>query len=484
MSYHHKKIDYSSKDVDQHLATAIEVLLSQLIAQPWAFGSVAQIIPAPMFGLHFQDVVGSAALTAPAEELGKVGAAAHRLFSSNGSYTALSLSTESGVAFARLLELGAKFGEFTLYEAADNFSQWFGVAAERRIASYVLSGAWQSEGSVIQVRGGAENMRREMGVMGGVKQDNSVTAKDDEFRSYMDGVEMKYPVTPFLPELREKVPHFGDSDYIVVGGRTGFGKSYFALNQAVHNALNGVKSVIVNLEMSEGEVRQRIFQIYSGIVFGSGMNKMGAEKMREAMLAWEWAKSDNLIRVVNPGRDIAAVKNAILQAQSEWGAQFAAVDYFGLLRDRTMNSRQRHSELESMSGDLRALQLAIRIPLMVLAQVNRESERTQMKRPALSNLGGTTALENDATIGILIYRPSAASPPITMDEHDVPYPEGYVDFTVAKARSHASGTIEARFHWIRGFTSTPKEATSNQFPAFQAAAVPTDRPDLDADIPF
>jgi replicative DNA helicase len=148
----------------------------------------------------------------------------------------------------------------------------------------------------------------------------------------------------------------------------------------------------------------------------------------------------------------------------------AIVDYFQLLKN-SGSKFQRHDVLADISGRLRALSLDLNIPIIPLAQINRESERSADKRPTVANLGGTTALENDATMVILGYRPGACDPPVICDENGVEFTSGYSDFTIAKGRNQGRSRHVCHFHHAIGFTQAAQGqpfTANNSFSAIKS----------------
>lgn len=462
------------EETAERLLLAREILRSRTVAEPWAFAAVSDLFHPEMFR---QDPVMVAAMD---------------LFKKDGQYTTLSLSRKSGVEGFDLQTMASFHPETTIGEAAENFIYHYGRSVEMQIALDVLHGAYAEEDS-FGIQAKLDARRKESGVVATRKQDNSVELADIEFKKHIDGEEIIYPVRPFLSGLRSAVGHYGHGDFIVVGAATGIGKSFFANGQALWNAANGVKSLIINLEMPEGDVRKRLFQMRSGLRFGPNLNSLNPDNMRKAMLDWDWAKNTKDIQIVNPGRDLSSVVRTMRQAKAE-GCGFIAMDYFQLLRDSTLKARAREAELSSICADLRALQLEMAVPMMVLAQGNRESQKTASRRLTLSTLGGTTQLENDATLAHLLYRPMALTPPVTHNDDGVPYGEEYVDITNAKGRNVGLAFIECEFDKYRGFMdkgSIASFTTSTQFPTqstrpdFNPAEIPANaRPSNDEDIPF
>jgi hypothetical protein len=331
------------EETAERLHMAREILRSRTIAEPWSFASVLDLFHAEMFR---GDEVMLAAMF---------------LNKSEGQYTTLSLARKSGVPAYSLQEKAALHSETTIQEAAENFIHHYGRSVEMQMALDVLHGAYDEEDS-FGIQAKLDARRRDAGVVAVRKQDNSVELADIEFKKHIDGEEIIYPVRPFLSGLRSAVGHYGHGDFIVVGAATGVGKSFFANGQAMWCANNGVRSLIVNLEMPEGDVRKRLFQMRNGNKFGPELHGLNPDEMRKAMLDWDWAKQTKDIQIVNPGRDLSSVVRVMRQAKAE-GCGFIAMDYFQLLRDSTLKARAREAELSSICADLRALQLELQIPM-------------------------------------------------------------------------------------------------------------------------
>ena len=461
------------EETSERLELAREILRSRTIAEPWAFASVSGLFHPEMFR---QDPVMLSAM---------------ELFKREGQYTALSLSRKSGIEGFALQSIAAHHPETTINEAAENFIFHYGRAVEMQIALDVLHGSYAEDDS-FGIQSKMDARRKESGVIAMRKQDNSVELADVEFKKHIDGEEITYPVRPFLSGLRSAIGHYNNGDFIVVGASTGVGKSFFANGQAMYCAQSGVRSLIVNLEMPEGDVRKRFFQMQSGYRFGPSLNSLDPDSMRKAMLDWDWAKNTKDIEVVNPGRDLSSIVRSIRQAKAE-GCGFVAIDYFQLLRDSTLKARAREAELSSICADLRALQMEVAIPFMILAQGNRESQKTSTRRLTLSTLGGTTQLENDATLAHLLYRPKALTPPVTHDENGIEYADEYADVTNAKGRNVGLAFVECAFDKLRGYIDKDfPPGPSGQFPGktaqennFNPVDIPANaRPNPNEDVPF
>lgn len=461
------------EETQARLNLAREILLSRTIAEPWAFGAVADLLHREMFS---ENLAWGQGIMLAAIELHK----------KEGQYTTLSLSRKSGNEAYALQIQAANHPETTLSEAVENFIHCYGRSVEMKIALNILSGGYAEEDS-FGVQAKADAFRKEQGVYPMRPQDESVEIADAEFKMHIDGEEIQYPVRPFLSGLRTSIGHYTHGDFIVVGAVRGVGKSFFSLGQAKYCAEGGVKSLIINLEMPEGEVRQRLFQMRNGNAFGPGLSRLPQDEMRKAMLDWDWAKTTKDVQIINPGRDLSAIARAMRQAKAE-GCGFIAIDYVQLMRDSTQKNRGRHDELGSIVADLRALQLEMKIPVMVMAQGNRESQKTGNKRMYLDQFGEGTALENAATLAHIIYRPMALSPPVTHDEEGVPYSENYADITNAKGRNRGLAFVKCEFDWRRGFTDISAQPLQppNYPPAqdFSERVIASARPMGEDDIPF
>jgi replicative DNA helicase len=195
------------------------------------------------------------------------------------------------------------------------------------------------------------------------------------------------------------------SDLIVVAGRPSMGKTAFALNMAEHAAVEGgYKVAIFSLEMSKEQLVQRLL---------CSRAEVDASKLRGGFLGEsDWPKLTRAAGILSEAPifidDSPALNSLEVRAKArrlvrEHGLDLIVVDYMQLMRGvGRVESRER--EISEISRAMKALAKELSVPVMALSQLNRGVEARQDKRPQLSDLRESGAIEQDADVIAFIYR--------------------------------------------------------------------------------
>jgi replicative DNA helicase len=241
------------------------------------------------------------------------------------------------------------------------------------------------------------------------------------------------------------------SDLVIVAGRPGMGKSSLALNVAQHaSRKHGLHAALFSLEMSTEQLVQRLLSSETGI--DSQRLRMGSFDVA----AWP--------RLVEAGRilaeapifidDTAAITPMQIRAKarrlaSEQPLDLIIIDYLQLMHS-SMRFENRVQEISYISRQLKSLARELNLPLIAISQLSRAVESRQDKRPLLSDLRESGALEQDADVVMFVYRDDAY---YTEDEwydkfktQDKPYPKNVAEVIVAKHRHGPTDRIELYFH--------------------------------------
>lgn len=196
------------------------------------------------------------------------------------------------------------------------------------------------------------------------------------------------------------------SDFIVVAARPSLGKTSFCLNIAERvGAEEGGKVAIFSLEMTEIQLAQRMFSTMANVNFSdlrSGHVKE-RDKDRVAAAAEKFASSGILID------DTAAqtafeIRAKCRRLRKDKGLDLIIVDYLQLMRgDTRVDSRER--EIAQISSSLKALAKELNVPVIAVSQLSRQTEIRSDRRPQLSDLRESGAIEQDADVVMFIHRP-------------------------------------------------------------------------------
>ncbi len=229
-----------------------------------------------------------------------------------------------------------------------------------------------------------------------------------------------------------------------VAARPGMGKTSFALDVALHASKAG-PVYFFSLEMSAEEIAQRLIakqaclnirDVRTGQVLESAFSKL----VKAAGEVSEHALSVDDSSTVSPVDIRSRVRQ--LAVQEKESPVLLVVDYLQIMSpSRSFNSRER--EVASISREMKAVAKDLRVPVILLSQLNRELEKRADKRPILSDLRESGAIEQDADIVIGLYRPH----PYTGEDED----RTKAEVIILKQRSGPIGSIPLYF--------TPETAT-------------------------
>jgi replicative DNA helicase len=200
------------------------------------------------------------------------------------------------------------------------------------------------------------------------------------------------------------------SDLIVVAGRPSMGKTSFSLNIAQYAALSGNGDLglpvgVFSLEMSKEQLVMRLlsseaeveyFKIRSGGLRDEERTKLGraAGKLYGAPLYID----------DTPALSVLELRARARRLKKEHGLQLLVVDYLQLMRGKPSNLDRREQEISEISRSLKALAKELNVPVIAISQLNRMVEQREDKRPRLSDLRESGAIEQDADVIIFIYR--------------------------------------------------------------------------------
>lgn len=398
-------------------------------------------------------------------------------YSRNASYSSATVAASINPEYiGEYYNYSLEHSEMDLPTAYAYFLDAYGRFVETQIASSV--GNWLLDGySALETVSMADKMRREKSIAASVKGSDGRQEFEAELFASMEGKIFDHPIKPFLRSMREKTYFYEPEDYIVVAMLTGAGKSYYALNQMYYSASQGHPCLYVNLENAPKSVQKRLWQMHIGEGFKRDFSYLTIEEMREYKEAWEHVK-ELPIRSVNPGRNLENVVSVIREERYERGIELAVVDYAQLMKVRG-HKGGRNYELAEISATLRALNLELKIPIMVMAQVLKDVWNKPERRAGIFDIKDCSEFSFDATIVELPYRPEYVK--IENDPDGNPYPKAYADIHRGKGRDTGTGVYVCQFDWIRGFHDLP---VVDEFERYNPMAGITRPAFDDQDIPF
>ncbi len=236
------------------------------------------------------------------------------------------------------------------------------------------------------------------------------------------------------------------SDLILIAARPSMGKTAFALNIAEFVAMkNQIPTAIFSLEMSKIQLAKRLISMNS---------KVDSQHIRTGTLEDdEWAKitessivlgESALVIDDTPGITINELRSKCRKIKMDKGLGLIIIDYLQLMSGGSGNRNiSRQQEISDISRSLKALARELSCPVIALSQLSREVEKREDKRPILSDLRESGAIEQDADVVMFLYR----------DEYynkDASTKKGITELIIGKQRNGPTCTVELK--WLGQYT--------------------------------
>ena len=245
-------------------------------------------------------------------------------------------------------------------------------------------------------------------------------------------------------DLDYKTSGLQPSDLILVAARPSMGKTAFVLNMAQYMAFRKDRSVaIFSLEMSKEQLVNRLFALES---------KVDSQSIRTGNLQDEdWAKliegagiigNSRLIIDDTPGISISELRSKCRKFKLEQGLDVVIIDYLQLMTGSGRGSDSRQQEISDISRALKGVARELNVPVVALSQLSRAVEKRDDKRPMLSDLRESGAIEQDADVVMFIYRDDYY--------HKDTENKNMAEIIIAKQRSGPIGTVN--LVWMPEYT--------------------------------
>lgn len=242
-------------------------------------------------------------------------------------------------------------------------------------------------------------------------------------------------------DLDEMTAGLQPGELIVIAGRPSMGKTALAINIAEHVAIdNGIPVAIFSMEMSASQLASRIL---------GSISKVDQHKLRTGKLENdEWARlSDGMGRLHNApiyidesgGLNALEVKARARRLKRQYGELgLIVVDYLQLMA-ATTNGENRATEISEISRSLKSLAKELHAPVVALSQLSRAVDQRTDRRPIMSDLRDSGAIEQDADVVLFIYREAMYKPDLPEEK------KGIAEIIVGKQRNGPTGTILMTF---------------------------------------
>ena len=246
-------------------------------------------------------------------------------------------------------------------------------------------------------------------------------------------------------DLDYKLSGLQRSDLVLIAARPSMGKTAFVLNIAQHVAFRQNLAVaIFSLEMSKEQLVNRLFSLESHV---------DAQILRTGNLSdTDWEKliegagtigSSRMIIDDTSGITISEMRSKCRKYKLEMGLDLVIIDYLQLMSgSNSRRNESRQQEISEISRSLKGLARELNVPVIALSQLSRAVEQRTDKRPMLSDLRESGAIEQDADVCMFIYRDDYYNP----DTED----KNIAEIIIAKQRNGPIGTV--RLAWMPQYT--------------------------------
>lgn len=258
------------------------------------------------------------------------------------------------------------------------------------------------------------------------------------------------------------------SDLIIIAARPGMGKTAFVISMAKNMAIDfGHPVALFSLEMSSVQLITRMISSETGLT---------SEKLRKGNLeAHEWEQLNVKVKKLSdapiyiddtPSLSIFDLRAKARRLVSQHGVKIIVIDYLQLMTaggSAGKGGGNREQEISTISRNLKALAKELNVPVIALSQLSRAVEtRGGSKRPLLSDLRESGAIEQDADIVSFIFRPEYYGMTEWDDDDHTPC-EGQGEFIVAKHRNGGLDNIRLKFTGHLAKFSDLEEGFSSEF---------------------
>ncbi len=245
-------------------------------------------------------------------------------------------------------------------------------------------------------------------------------------------------VSTGFKELDKMTAGLQPGDLIVIAGRPSMGKTTLAINIAENAAIGGnTKVAVFSMEMSREQLALRMI---------SSLGRVNQSHLRTGMFGdQEWSCINSAISLMKNAPifidDTGALTPTEIRARArrlkrEHGLGLIVIDYLQLMQVHG-TKENRATEISEISRSLKALAKELSVPVIALSQLNRSVEQRQDKKPVMSDLRESGAIEQDADLIMMIYRDEVYDANTTR--------KGIADIIIAKQRNGPIGDVQLTF---------------------------------------
>jgi replicative DNA helicase len=349
---------------------------------------------------------------------------------------------------------------FTFVPTAANITYYLEIVREKYILRQIIAACTESVRRAFEeqdeVHGLLDEVEQKIFSVGEDRFKGQVLTMKDQVMEAIEAIEQLYErrggitgIATGFAELDRMTNGLHEGEMIVIAARPSMGKTALAMNIAEHVAINEKLPVAVfSLEMSSQQLVQRLLcsrarvnlqKVRDGFLAERDFPSLtaAASKLAEAEIFIDDSASLSILELRAKARRLKAQKDIKL----------IVVDYLQLLRSTTRRAQDnRQLEISEISSGLKGLAKELKVPVLVLAQLNRQPEARTGGKPRLSDLRESGSIEQDADLVGLLVRPEIYEE----DEDARAEKAGEAELIIAKQRNGPVGEIALTF--LKEFT--------------------------------
>lgn len=257
-------------------------------------------------------------------------------------------------------------------------------------------------------------------------------------------------------DLDEKTCGLHGGDLVIVAGRPSMGKTAFAINVAEHVAVKeGKPALVFSMEMNKKQLTERSIASLGALPMQSIRSGQGIDFDRMSYAVGQLYKAPLHIDD-SPALTVMQMRSRARRMARKHGLSLIVIDYIQLARGDSSSTKNgnREQEVSSISRGLKALAKEFNCPVIALSQLNRKVDERADKRPMMSDLRDSGAIEQDADIILMMYR----------DEYynQKTAEKGIAEIIIGKQRMGETGIIKVLFQGeFSRFRNLTEEAKAN-----------------------
>ena len=363
---------------------------------------------------------------------------------------------------------------FTFVPTAANVGYYLEIVRDKYILRQIITAATESVRRAYEEQDEVSNLLDEVEAkilaVGEDRFKGQMPTMKDQVMAAIEAIEGLYErkggitgISTGFAELDRMTSGLHPAEMVVLAGRPSMGKTALAMNIAEHVAIHEKLPVAVfSLEMSSQQLVQRLLCSRARVNLQKVRDGFLAERDFPSLTAAAAKLAEARIFIDDSaGLSILELRAKARRMKAQHDVQLIVVDYLQLLRSMTRRAQEnRQLEISEISAGLKGLAKELKIPIIVVAQLNRQPEARSGGKPRLSDLRESGSIEQDADLVGLLVRPEIYEE----DEDARAEKAGEAELIIAKQRNGPVGEIQLTF--LKEFTRFEDRARNVSEPSF------------------